>query len=277
MCALPIPIPIRGDGWTVRGLQYGYTSLLKTIVTHLRKVKTKNLEVAYLEWGPSHATPVILLHGWPSDAHDWDVVAPVLAQRGLRVLVPTLRGVGQPRVLHAQPPRTGPQAALAARRRAVRDARGIASAFLAGYDWGGRAACIVAALWPQRVQGLVSITGYNIQDLACAHEPAAPQTDRRFWYQWYFQTARGEAALVQRRSELAKCLWQEWSPNWQFDEATFAASAESFEHPDFVAVTVHSYRHRYGNAPGDPVMDLIESELARQPVIKVPKIVLLGA
>ncbi|MBE0622146.1 MAG: alpha/beta hydrolase [Burkholderiales bacterium] len=238
--------------------------------------RTANLDIAYLESGPPDGPAVILLHGWPSDVHDWDEVAPPLAAAGYRVLVPWLRGFGPTRFLSAQTLRSGQQAALGADLRDFMDALGIDSALLAGYDWGGRAACVVAALWPARVRGLVTITGYNIQNIARSGEPADAAQEQRYWYQWYFHTERGRAGLAQNRRDLARLLWCLWSPNWRFDEATFAASAASFDNPDFVDVTIQSYRHRYGKAPGDPAYEGFERSLAAQPAIAVPTIVLHG-
>ena len=157
------------------------------------------------------------------------------------------------------------------------DALGIGQALLAGYDWGGRGACVAAALWPERVRGLVSINGYNIQNIPAAGRPAAAAQEHRHWYQWYFHTERGRAGLQQNRRDICRLLWRLWSPNWQFDDATFDAPAESFDNPDFVDVTIQSYRHRYGNAPGDPALDAFEQRLAEQPPITVPTIVLHGA
>jgi pimeloyl-ACP methyl ester carboxylesterase len=242
-----------------------------------RNLRTPSLEIAYQEHGPSDGAPILLLHGWPSDPHDWDGVAPALAAEGCRVLVPWLRGFGPTRFLHRDTPRSGEQAALGADLRDFLDALGLEDAFLAGYDWGGRAACVVAALWPQRVRGLVSIGGYNIQHIAEAGRPAAAAQEHRLWYQWYFQTERGRAGLDEGRRDVARLLWRLWSPNWQFDDATFAATAASFDNPDFVTVTIHSYRHRHGNAPGDPALAPIEQGLAAQPPIAVPTIVLHGA
>ena len=219
---------------------------------------------------------MILLHGWPSDVHDWDEVVPPLAAAGYRVLVPWLRGFGPTRFSSAQTVRSGQQAALGADLRDFLDALGIDSALLAGYDWGGRAACVVAALWPARVRGLVTITGYNIQNIARSGEPADAAQEQRYWYQWYFHTERGRAGLAQNRRDIARLLWRLWSPNWQFDETTFAASAASFDNPDFVEVTIQSYRHRYGNAPGDPAYAELERSLAAQPAINAPTIVLHG-
>ncbi len=240
-------------------------------------VRTPTLEIAYLESGPADGPPVILLHGWPSDPHDWDGVAPPLAADGCRVLVPWLRGCGPTRFLDPSTPRSGQQAALGADVRDFMDALGIDRALLAGYDWGGRGACVCAALWPERVRGLVSINGYNIQNIPMAGRPGAAAQEHRHWYQWYFHTERGRAGLRENRRDIARLLWRLWSPNWQFDDATFDATAQSFDNPDFVDVTIQSYRHRYGNAPGDPAFDRLEQRLAEQPPIAVPTIVLHGA
>src|ERR1700733_4923785 len=241
-----------------------------------KTVRTSVLEIAYLEFGPPDGPVVILLHGWPSDVHDWDGVAPPLARAGFRVLVPWLRGYGPTRFRDAATPRSGQQAALGADLLAFMDVLGIARAGLAGYDWGGRAACIVAALWPERVRALVTVNGYNIQDIAAAPNPAGALSEYRYWYQWYFHTERGRAGLENNRDDVARLLWRVWSPNWQFDDATFDATAASFDNSDFVDVTIQSYRHRYGNAPGDPAFDAIENQLAARPPITVPTIVLHG-
>lgn len=243
--------------------------------TH-RAVRTPILDIAYLESGPADGPPVVLLHGWPSDVHDWDEVAPPLAQAGLRVLVPWLRGFGPTRFLDPKTPRSGQQAALGADLRDFLDALGIGQALLAGYDWGGRAACIVAALWPQRVRALVSINGYAIQDIAHGAQPADAAQEHRYWYHWYFHTARGRAGLQKNRHDIARLLWRLWSPNWQFGDATFDASAASLDNPDYVDVTISSYCHRYGNAPGDPAYEDIEAQLAKKPKIAAPTIVLHG-
>jgi pimeloyl-ACP methyl ester carboxylesterase len=241
-----------------------------------RTVRTPTLEIAYLEAGPPDGRPVILLHGWPSDPHDWDGVAPELAASGCRVLMPWLRGYGPTRFLDPATPRSGQQAALGADLRDFMDALGIGQAVLGGYDWGGRAACVVAALWPERVRGLVSITGYNIQNIPASARPASATTELRYWYQWYFQTERGRAGLQANRRELSRLLWRLWSPNWHFDDTTFERTAASFDNEDFVAVTIQSYRHRYANAPGDPALEELEARLAAQPAISVPSIVLHG-
>jgi pimeloyl-ACP methyl ester carboxylesterase len=239
-------------------------------------IRTDVLDVAYEEHGPPDGAPVILLHGFPYDPRAYDAVAPVMAAAGRRVLVPYLRGYGPTRFLSPHTPRSGQQAALAHDLLRFMDALGIGRAVLAGYDWGGRAACIVAALWPDRASGLVSCGGYNVQDIARAVEPVSAEQEHRFWYQYYFHTERGRAGLAKNRRDICRLLWRLWSPEWRFDEATFERSAVSFDNPDFVDVVIQSYRHRYGYAPGDPALDDIEAALAAQPKIAVPAIVLHG-
>jgi pimeloyl-ACP methyl ester carboxylesterase len=245
-------------------------------VTMLRP-RTDTLEIACEVRGTKAGPSVILLHGFPDDARAWDVVAAQLATAGCRVYVPYLRGFGATRFLSADTPRSGEQAALGHDLLAMMDALRIPSAVLAGYDWGGRAACVVAALWPERVAGLVTGTGYNIHDIAASGQPAVPAQEVRFWYQWYFQLERGRAGLAQNRRALCRLLWEQWSPTWKFDDATFDRTAASFDNPDFVDVAIHSYRHRYGAAPGDPTVAEIEARLAKRPTIAVPSITLHGA
>jgi pimeloyl-ACP methyl ester carboxylesterase len=242
----------------------------------MKTVRTPVLEIAYLESGSSEGPPVILLHGWPSDVHDYDGVAPRLATAGYRVLVPWLRGFGSTRFLNPATPRSGQQAALGADVRDFMDGLSIPQTILVGYDWGGRAACVVSALWPERVAGLVAITGYGIQNITAAARPASAEQEFRYWYQWYFHTDRGRAGLTANRSDLTRLLWRLWSPNWVFDDATLLATTASLDNPDFVDVTIQSYRHRYGNAPGDPAYDDLEAQLAGEPPIGVPAIVLHG-
>lgn len=239
-------------------------------------VRTDTLEIACEAQGPATGFPIILLHGFPYDPRCFDEVAPPLAADGCRVLVPYLRGYGPTRFLSDSTLRSGEQAVLGNDLRQLMDALGIERAVLAGYDWGGRAACIVAALWPERVRGLVSCTGYNIQDIAASGKPASVAQEHRFWYQYYFHSERGRAGLARNRRDICKLLWKLWSPHWQFDDATFDKSVGSFDNPDFVDVVIQSYRHRYGYAPGDPAVAGIEAKLARQPVIPVPTINLHG-
>jgi pimeloyl-ACP methyl ester carboxylesterase len=220
---------------------------------------------------------VVLLHGFPDDVHAYADVAPALAARGFRVLVPWLRGYGATRFLDPSTPRSGEQAALGADLRDFLAALGNGPAILAGYDWGGRAACVVAALWPERVRGLVTVGGYNIQNVASAGQPAGARQELAYWYQWYFQTPRGKVGLEADRRGIGRLLWQLWSPNWRFSEALFARVAEAWDNPDFVEVVIHSYRHRHNAAPGDPALAEIEAALAARPCIAVPAINLEGA
>ena len=242
----------------------------------IKRVRTGLLEIAYEESGPEAGSPVLLLHGFPYDPRAFDGVVPPLAAAGHRVIVPYLRGFGQTRFLDAATMRSGQQAALGRDVVELMDALEIPAAVLAGFDWGGRAACVAAALWPERVRGLVSANGYNIQNIAASVTPAAPEQEQRWWYQYYFHTERGRAGLQTNRRELCRLLWKLWSPNWNFDDATYARTAESFDSPDFVDVVIHSYRHRYGYAPGDPAYETVEHDLAGQPPITVPAIVLQG-
>jgi pimeloyl-ACP methyl ester carboxylesterase len=242
----------------------------------VKHIRTATLDIAYEESGDAGGRPVLLMHGWPYDPRCYDAVVPPLAAAGCRAIVPYLRGFGPTRFLSAETPRSGQQAALGNDLRELLDALDIERATLAGYDWGGRAACIVAALWPERVRGLVTGNGYNIQDIAASAKPVAPAQEHRFWYQYYFHTERGRAGLEQNRRALIRYIWQIWSPHWAFDDATFERSAPSFDNPDFVAVTLQSYRHRFGSAPGDPALEPTEQRLAAQPKIPVPTIVLHG-
>ena len=235
------------------------------------------LRIAFLDSGPRDGKAVILLHGFPYAVQAYGNVTAILVDAGCRVITPYLRGYGPTRFLSADTLRSGQQAALAHDLLELMDAMEIPSAVLAGYDWGGRAACIVAALWPQRAHGLVSGGGYNIQDIPNANQPQSPDIEYRYWYQYYFHSARGEAGLAQYRYEFCKLLWRLWSPSWHFDEETYARSAAAFQNPDFVEVVIHSYRHRYGLVPGDPAVEPTEQRLARQPKIGTPTISLDGA
>lgn len=235
----------------------------------LLTVETPQAVMAVEAHGPAGGMPAILLHGFPYAARCYDGVAPLLAAAGLRVLVPHLRGYGQTR-LKPGVPRSGAQGALGADVLALMDALSIPRALLAGYDWGGRAACVVAALHPGRCAGLLSCTGYNIQDIATAAAPVAPEQEARHWYQYYLHGARGARGLAENRREFARLLWRTWSPEWAFTEAEFTASAEHWDNPDYVEVVVHSYRHRFGLVAGDPAHAAIEAALARRPAIQVP-------
>ena len=240
-------------------------------------VRTPTLEIAYHAYGPTGGAPIIVLHGFPDDAHAYDTVAPPLAAEGHRVLVPYLRGYGPTRFLDPATPRMAQQAAIGQDLLDFMDALGVQSAALAGYDWGGRAACIAAIQAPERVRALVTIGGYNVQNTLAPPKPASAFEERMFWYQWYFNTERGRAGLEQNRRDICKFLWKDWSPSWQFTDAEYDRTAPSFDNPDFVPVVIHSYRHRHGNAASDSRFDAIEHHLATRPPIKVPAMVLHGA
>ncbi|MEO8057803.1 MAG: alpha/beta hydrolase [Burkholderiales bacterium] len=242
----------------------------------LQRISAGVLSISYFETGPASGPPVFLMHGFPYDIHAYAEVAPLLAAAGCRVLVPYLRGYGGTRFLDAATPRSGEQAALGADLLALMDALQVPRAVLAGYDWGGRAACVVAALWPERCAGLVSFNSYNIQNIARGMEPSSAEDEHRLWYQYYFHSERGRAGLAQDRRGITRLLWQLWSPTWPFDAATFERSAAAFDHPDFVDVVIHSYKHRFGLVPGDPAYEPIERRLALQPAIAVPAITFDG-
>jgi pimeloyl-ACP methyl ester carboxylesterase len=239
-------------------------------------VRTPTLEIGYEEWGDAGGAPVVLLHGFPDDAHAWDAVAPPLTARGCRVLAPYLRGYGPTRFLDPAAPRMAQQAALGQDLLEFLDALGIERVALAGYDWGGRAACIAAILAPARVRALVTIGGYNVQNTLAPPRPASAEDERGYWYQWYFNTERGRVGLEQNRREICRLLWRDWSPGWRFDDATFERAAVAFDNPDFVPVVIHSYRHRHRNAPSDPRFDAVEGRLAERPRIEVPSVILHG-
>ena len=240
------------------------------------KVRTKLLEIAYKQHGPADGPAVVLLHGFPYDAHAYDQAAGRLAGDGFRVIVPWLRGYGETRFLDAGTPRSGQQAALGHDLRDLLDALGIERAGLGGYDWGGRAACIVAALWPERARFLVTGGGYNVMTQAALRRPLPPEQEHRLWYMIYFHTERGRAGLTQNRAALARLLWRLWSPQWHFSDAEFQQSAAAFDNPDFIEVVIQSYRHRCGLADGDPRYEASEQLLEARPKIGVPTIALFG-
>ena len=243
----------------------------------VNRIRAGVLDVALYETGPTDGPPVFLMHGFPYDIHAYAEVAPLLAAQGCRVYVPCLRGYGATRFSSEATPRSGEQAALGSDLLALLDALAVPSAVLAGYDWGGRAACVVAALWPARCAGLVSLNSYNIQNIANAMLPDTPENERSLWYQYYFHSERGRAGLTADRRALCRLLWKLWSPSWPFDAATFERSASAFDNPDFVDVVIHSYRHRYGLVAGDPALAHIEQRLATQPPISVASITFDGA
>ncbi len=242
----------------------------------VKSIEAGVLRVAYLESGRADGWPCVMLHGFPYDVHAYAEVAPKLAAAGARVIVPHLRGYGPTRFLSEKTPRSGEQAALGADLLALLDALKIERAVVGGYDWGGRAACIVSALWPERVVALVSGNSYNIQNIARSGEPAKAEAEAAYWYQYYFHSERGRRGLTENRRGITELLWKMWSPKWRFDAAMFARSAEAFDNPDFVDVVIHSYRHRFGLVPGDPAVAHIETRLVAQPPITVPALTIDG-
>jgi pimeloyl-ACP methyl ester carboxylesterase len=242
----------------------------------VRQIEAGLLDVGYVDAGPDDGPAVVLLHGWPYDIHSYADVVPLLTAAGCRVIVPYLRGYGTTRFLSEATVRNGEQAALALDTVALMDALGVERGIVAGFDWGARSADIVAALWPQRVSGLVSVSGYLIGSQQAGHAPLAPQAELQWWYQYYFATERGRAGYAQYRREFAKLIWRTASPKWDFDDATFDRSAASFDNPDHVAIVIHNYRWRLGLADGEAEHLELEERLAEGPVIAVPTITLEG-
>jgi pimeloyl-ACP methyl ester carboxylesterase len=252
------------------------TSHLPQALVADKRVVAGDLEIGYAELGPAQGEVVVLLHGWPYDINAYAEVAPLLAAKGYRVIVPHLRGYGSTRFLSAATPRNGEPAALAADVIALMDALHIQRANLAGFDWGARSADIVAALWPQRVKSLVSVSGYLIGSQEAGKVPLPPQAELQWWYQYYFATERGRAGYARYTHDFARQIWQLASPQWTFDDATFARSAAALDNPDHVAIVVHNYRWRLGLAEGEPKYAALERRLAQAPNIGVPTITLEG-
>ena len=245
-------------------------------VPTVKTVRTSILEIGYHESGDAAGFPVILLHGFPDDAHAYDGVAPALAKAGCRALAVYLRGYGPTRFLDPAVARTAEQAAIGQDVIDFADALELPRFVVAGFDWGGRAACVASALHPDRVRAAVLIGGYSIQNTVTPSRAAAPETVRRLWYQWYFNTAAGRAGLEQNRRGLSELMWREWSPTWRFSEELFNRTAGSFDNTDFVDCVIHSYRHRNLNAPGESRFLDIEQQLAKRPPISVPTIAVHG-
>lgn len=244
--------------------------------TSVRTIKAGVLEVAYLEAGPPRGRPVMLLHGWPYDVHAFEEVVPSLSSRGCRVIVPYLRGFGPTRFLSADTVRNGQPGALAMDAIALMDALKIDRAVLGGFDWGARTADILAALWPERIKGLVAVSGYLIGSQAAGKQPLLPEAEYQWWYQFYFSTPRGALGYAKYTREFAELIWKLASPKWKFDEATFARSALALNNPDHVPITLHNYRWRQGLVEGEPKYDAIEQKLAAAPTIPVPTITMEG-
>ncbi|KWU52760.1 alpha/beta fold hydrolase [Pseudomonas palleroniana] len=242
----------------------------------LKHIKAGLLEVAYAEVGPANGQAVILLHGWPYDIDSYANVAPLLAAKGYRVLIPYARGYGDTRFLSDKTLRNGEPAALAQDVIDFMDALKIQQAVLGGYDWGARSADIVSALWPERVKALVSVSGYLIGNQAAGKNPLPPKAELQWWYQFYFATERGAAGYQNNTRDFAKLIWQTASPQWQFDDATFNRSAQGLDNPDHVAITVFNYRWRLGLVQGEAQYAALEQQLAASPSIGVPTITLEG-
>lgn len=241
-----------------------------------RSVETRTLRIAYAEWGADSGWPVILSHGFPYDVHAFDDVAPILADAGARVIAPCARGFGPTRFVSDATLRSGQQAARGLDILQLADALALQRPILAGFDWGGNASCVAAALWPHRFGGLVSYASYDIIDIGAQRRPASPALERVCWYQHLFQTERGRQCLAEHRRDLCRLLWEAWSPGWRFDTATFERSAASFDNPDFVDIVIHCYRHVFGLEAGDPALQPLEDRLARRPAIAIPAVTLDG-
>ena len=242
-----------------------------------RFVQTPILNIAYEESGPATGFPIILLHGFPDDVRAFDGVVPPLVSAGYRVLVPYIRGYGPTTFRDAAAPRMAEQAAIGQDAIDFADALKLPQFALSGFDWGGRAAAIAAALHPDRVRAIVLAGGYTIQNTVDPTPPGSPEGEARIWYQYYFNTERGRAGLKANRHALCKYLWKTWSPSWKFTDATYDRTAKSFENPDFVDIVIHSYRHRILNAPGEPRFKAVEEQLAKRPPIQCPAITVYGA
>jgi len=242
----------------------------------LKQIDAGQLNVGYVEMGPASGPAVLLLHGWPYDIYSFVDVAPVLASAGYRVIVPYVRGYGTTRFLSADTFRNGQPSAVALDMIALMDALGIEKATLAGFDWGARTANIMAVLWPERCKAMVSVSGYLIGSQEAGKKPLPPAAELQWWYQFYFATERGREGYEKYRNDFNRLIWKLASPQWHFDDATFARSAASFDNPDHVGIVIHNYRWRQGLVEGDPKLDAFEKKLATAPVITVPTITMEG-
>jgi pimeloyl-ACP methyl ester carboxylesterase len=243
-----------------------------TSFSSLKQIDAGLLNVGYAEAGPADGPAVVLLHGWPYDIHSYVDVAPLLASKGYRVIVPFLRGYGSTRFLSNDTFRNGQQAVVALDVIALMDALKIRKAIVGGFDWGARTACIVAALWPERCKALVSVSGYLIGNRAAALKPLPPKAELGWWYQYYFATQNGVLGYTANRYDFDKLIWSIVSPKWNFDTATYDRTAAAFNNPDHVAIVIHDYRWRISLANGEPKYDGLEAKLAAGPVIMVPSI-----
>lgn len=275
------PLVMLGGAATAQPVQSAADFQITTSGTNnsfgeIKQINAGVLNVGYAEAGPKEGQPVILLHGWPYDIHSFEAVAPLLAAKGYRVIVPYLRGHGTTSFLDKKTFRNGQQSVVAQDIISFMDALKINQAILAGYDWGARTACIIAALWPERCKAIVSVNGYLINNLERNKLPLPPKAEWGWWYQYYFATERGRAGYEANRNDFAKLIWKNVSPKWNFDEATFERTAAAFNNPDYIAIVIHNYRWRLSLADGDPQFDVLEKRLAEGPVISVPAITLDG-
>ena len=274
----PLQHRISGFGYTTNP---SLTTLLGVVIlielSSVKFVQTPVLNIGYGDHGNTSGFPIILLHGFPYDVRAWDEVVPMLVEAGYRVLVPYLRGYGPTSFRNPESPRMAEQAAIAQDVVDFAEALGIGQFALAGFDWGNRAACITSILHPQMVKAQVAIGGYSVQNTITRERPASAIAEARRWYQWYFNTEQGRVGLEENRKDIIRHLWETWAPEWNYTDEAFNRSASSFDNPDFVDITVHSYRHRHMNAPGEDRFVEVERKLAESPPILVPSIVLRGA
>jgi pimeloyl-ACP methyl ester carboxylesterase len=238
----------------------------------VKQIAAGDLDVGYVDAGPSDGPAVLLLHGWPYDIHAYADVVPLLTAKGYRVIVPYLRGYGPTRFLSRETVRNGQQTAIAADMIALMDALEIRKAVIAGFDWGARTADIMAVLWPERVKAIVAVSGYIISNQKANLAPLPPKAELGWWYQYYFATDRGERGYDQNRRDFNKLIWQLASPKWKFDDATYDRTAAAFDNPDHVAIVIHNYRWRLSLAQGEPKYDQLEQKLATSPPVTVPAI-----
>ena len=245
-------------------------------LSNVKFVQTGVLNIGYGDHGDGSGFPIILLHGFPYDVRSWDGVVPILTEAGYRVLVPYLRGYGPTSFRDPDSPRMAEQAAIGQDLVDFAEALGIGEFAVAGFDWGNRAACVTAVLHPHMVKALVAIGGYSIQNTIDTEKPARASDEAKRWYQWYFNTEQGRVGLEKNRRDIIRHLWETWSPGWKYTDEAFDRSAESFDNPDFVEITLHSYRHRHRNAPSEDRFIEVERKLAEGAPISVPSIVLRG-
>jgi len=271
-----VPLILAGSAQAQSAARPAGAASTHTTFASLKQIDAGVLNVGYAEDGPADGPPVILLHGWPYDIHSFVDVAPLLAKAGHRVIVPHLRGYGTTRFLSGEAIRNGEPAALAVDIIALMDALKIEKAVVAGYDWGARTANIMAALWPERVKAMVSVSGYLIGSQEAGKAPLPPAAELQWWYQFYFATERGRAGYAKNTHDFARLIWQLASPKWKFDDATFNRSAASLDNPDHVDIAIHNYRWRLSLAEGEPKYAELEKRLAEMPVIAVPTITIEG-